>query len=253
MRLSILSALGETLVLWVRHWRFFVLLGLFLEFPSFLPGRNRDDDLTAWNVGKGVIAMVLPVIFQAMGMAAALSLLRNQSGERKWLVIARGMYQYTGQLVGVQMLLALLVILIFIPVGGLSLWLRSAFELSAFWLLLPYGMCLVLLKYALANPLVVAENLKPGPALKTSWAMTRSHFGFVFGCYLIVGVLDWLISFGSVYPAAEAWTFFRVWIRPLLLPFVQIAQTYWYVLPWVMYVRIKSASGEGIAAREPVR
>jgi hypothetical protein len=244
--------LGETLVLWARHWKFFVLLGLFLEFPSFLPGRSRHDDFTALNVCKGAIAFVLPIIFHAMGMAAALSLLRNQSGEKNWFAIARGIHHYTGQLVGVQVLLTVLVLLIFIPIGGVCLLLRTAFELSAFWLLLPFLICPVLLKYALADPLVVAENLKAGSALKVSWGMTRSHFGFVLGCYLIVAVFEWLINYGTGYLTALARLSLREWILPLLLLSVQIAKTYSYVLPWIMYVRIKIANGDEIAEVDPV-
>jgi hypothetical protein len=196
MRLSILATLKGTFFLWKKHLGFFLLLAFFVNLPdSIFTHVGRRDDFTLWNVLNGAAVRVFPIIFQAVGMAATLSLFRAPSGEAKWLVMVRGVHRYTGQLVGVQLLITVIALAIFLPVGAFVIFIRL---FSPFWLALivalNYLLLLVMLKYALANPLVVIEEMKAMPALSASWRMTRNRFGYVFGCYFLLAV-----AIGAIY------------------------------------------------------
>jgi hypothetical protein len=247
MQLSVLSTLKDTLVLWMQHFVFFVLLAIFLELPESVISHRPRGDLSFYNVAKGAEGFIVPIILQAIGAAATLSFLVRQSADKDWIVVARGVFRYTGQLVGVQVFIALASILVFAPAFGIFWELETAFDISIIWVFLIEGLFVIFLKYALANPLVVAENLKAWPALSASWRMTKNRFGYVFGCYLIFGVIDGLIrdrveNLSSPY-----------WMRPEIGLLLRLLGTYWFVLPWVMYLRIKAADEAGPVVRKVER
>jgi hypothetical protein len=241
MRSSILSTLKETFSLWKKHLGFFLLLAFFVNFPdSVFTHVSRRDDFTLWNVLNGAAAWFFPVIFQAVGMAATLSLFRTPPDETKWLLMIRGVQRYTGQLVGVQLLITVIVLAMFVPIGVLFAFIHL---FSPFWVALmvalSYLLLLVMLKYALADPLVVVEELKAMPALSASWRMTKNRFGYVFGCYFLlafaIGTIYFLTGHGT------RWFHASIWIAPSLKVFFKLMDTVWFVLPWIMYLRIREA------------
>jgi hypothetical protein len=252
MRLSISSALLETFILWKKHLGFFLLLSFFLHFPDaiFTHVASRSA-FTLWNVLNGAARQVSSVIFQAAGMAATLSLFHVSPAEADWLVMVRSVQRHTGSLVGVQLFIILIVFAVTLPLFYLFTLIHP---FSAGWttlvVALGYLLLLALLKYALADPLVVAEDLKAIPALSMSWQMTKRRFGYVFGCYfllaLAIGVVNALAWHGATWLGAP------VWISPLLRAFSEFIGTLWFVLPWIMYLQIK-ATDEFVSSSKPPR
>ena len=74
-------------------------------------------------------------------------------------------------------------------VGGLT----KVFGVTKLISFLLLGIYLLLIKYALAHPLVVVEKMEASPALSRSWKMTKGHFWYVAGCYLFIGISVLLI------------------------------------------------------------
>jgi hypothetical protein len=103
---------------------------------------------------------------------------------------------------------------------------------------------LIFVKYALANPLVVVEDMNPLPALRRSWQMTRGHFGYVLGCYVIVGTAEYFISyFFDLSGATNSFT----WAEATNHLFVSIMNCYWILLAWCMFWRIRDAENAAAA------
>jgi hypothetical protein len=251
MPLSILSVLGETLTLWGRHWRLFLLMAAFLCFPALVIGNyHHRGELTGGDVARNAARIVFPAIFEAIGIAATLSLFARPSPDKPWLVMVRGVRGYTGQLVGVQVLLCLLAIVLMVPIMML-IWATDAiFDSAPVGIILGELIFLIFLKYALANPLVVAENFTAASALEVSWRMTRHRFVFVFGCYLIVGITEWVLNYSMGYVALHLGVPNRGWAEILFLS--RFLNTYWFVLAWVMYRRIKTADDRSVEPAAPV-
>jgi hypothetical protein len=236
MRPSISSAIEETFGLWMRHWKFFVVLGLFLSLPGLTQAEISKIDPAFPKQFVTAGAVILGLVLQAVGMAATLSLLRHDPLPAGWVEMVRGVQRFFVQLLGVQVLILFLGLLLLVPILGGYFLLAQLFGvgLSALWLVGGDLLFLIFLKYALADPLVVVENLKADTALAVSWRMTRNRFGFVFGCYLLVGILEAIVAGG-----AER-LFHEFGIAALGVVIGEIARTYWYALPWVMYLRIKA-------------
>lgn len=133
----------------------------------------------------------------------------------------------------------------FLPIGALFTFIHL---LSPFWMALivalNYLLLLVMLKYALADPLVVVEELKAMSALSASWRMTKNRFGYVFGCYFLLAIAIGTIYFLSGY--GTRWFHAPIWKAPSSEVFFRLMDTIWYPLPWIMYLRIREA-GDPIA------
>ena len=99
------------------------------------------------------------------------------------------------------------------------------------------GFYLVLIKYALAYPLVTVENLGAGKALTQSWKMTKNHFWYVAGCYVILWAVQWAISWTIALPYGLSWE----WL--LVQSGLALVNSLWVILSWCMYLRIKKTEG----------
>ena len=112
---------------------------------------------------------------------------------------------------------------------------QAAFSLILISTVLVEIVFLLLLKYALANPLVVVEDLSAPTALAVSWRMTKRRFAYVFGCYLLIGSVEAGVTFASVFLRLPRWT------SPEIGLLNEFFATYSYVLSWVMYSQIRAA------------
>ncbi len=53
------------------------------------------------------------------------------------------------------------------------------------------------LSYAIVTPVVLVEGRKAGPSLKRSWELVKGNRKKVFAVMVVMGVLQWLLSFGA--------------------------------------------------------
>jgi membrane-anchored glycerophosphoryl diester phosphodiesterase (GDPDase) len=175
-------------------------------------------------------------------MAATLGLLQASFAKPRWLVAAQSVRRHSGQLLGVQVLITLIAMLLMVPFGLAFFLVKFFGGFGLIFFMMGELVFLILLKYALASPFVVVENLTATSALVVSWTMTRHRFGFVLGCYLLAGVVDGSIR--AVTTLISAPTYLSGVISLPLL----VISTYWYVLPWVMYLCIREAEQEPLPA-----
>jgi hypothetical protein len=77
-------------------------------------------------------------------------------------------------------MVGLLTFLVFAALGGFALW--------------------MLLELSLAFPACVVEQIRPWPAIKRSFSLTKGTMGRIFLLYLLGGILNWLISISVTIP-----------------------------------------------------
>lgn len=53
------------------------------------------------------------------------------------------------------------------------------------------------LSYAIVTPVVLVEGRKAGPSLRRSWELVKGNRKKVFAVMVVMGVLQWLLSFGA--------------------------------------------------------
>ncbi|MCE0496860.1 MAG: glycerophosphoryl diester phosphodiesterase membrane domain-containing protein [Methylacidiphilales bacterium] len=143
------------------------------------------------------------------------------------------MRTYTWTLFRLTLLLGLIACLVAIPFIFINTTIKPSNTSRVFFI----AFFLLLLKYALADPLVVVENMGARQALKRSWEMTKGHFVYVLGCYLFLWGGTWLIDWPLGKLDVDRLTgvdFIFQLIRSLI-------DTLWVVMSWCMYLRIKAA------------
>ena len=174
-------------------------------------------------------------MLEATKAAAILGVLRRDSPQSTALGAANSSIQkYTWTLLRLMILIGLT----FIPMLVLISIVVRVLGANKYAVVFALGFYLVLIKYALAYPLVVIENLKARDALWQSWEMTKGHFGYVLGCYLFLGLSQWLIRWTISSPingsdSGLSWAWILVQFCLMLI------ESLWIVLSWCMYLRIK--------------
>jgi len=163
-----------------------------------------------------------------------------RAGEKANLVaICSSIKKYTWTLVRLMVLIGLT----FIPFGALIsliVGVIGKFVANKFVTVFVIGFFLVLIKYALAYPLVVVENLAAWQALKQSWKMTKGHFFYVFGCYLVLWSIQWIFTRAIESPVNGV--DYKLSLPWLSVQFGELlVDTMWIILSWCMYLRIKEA------------
>jgi uncharacterized membrane protein len=144
-------------------------------------------------------------------------------------------------------LIALIAMVPLIVIGGILVALKMRAGSPATVVL--FGMYLIMVKYALADPLVVKEGMGARAALKRSWQMTRGAFWYVLGCYCFLlavqQLLNWL--FASIrFPSGPAG------LSGLLVNLTkEVVSPLWIIVSWVMYNQIKERDREATADRNP--
>jgi len=236
MRFSVLSTLKEALNLWVRHLAILIPAAFVIALPTHIFGLldyifDADPLHPAGLIILGNIAApILRIISEGVGIAAVLNILFRGANENRSNAIQQGINDYALSLMGVDIWLGLIAMVLFVPVFALIFVFRG----SPLWGLLVVALAVIFLKYALAKPLVVAENMKAWPALAASWQMTRSRFGYVLGCYLIFGVIEGLLQYGINFLHASIAILWPITFS------VDVIDTYPIIIAWVMYLRFRA-------------
>ena len=151
---------------------------------------------------------------------------------------------HTGVLFWIQLRIVLIAVGLIVPAGLLTIWLPK-FSLIGFGVGVIY---LVLIKYALAYPLAVDQQLTATRALKRSWKMTRGHFWYVLFCYVLMALAHFTLNQLFMTPWLDAhvpWSL-SFFIKHIADGFFN---SLWIILGWQMYLEIKDADEAPAAAR----
>jgi hypothetical protein len=199
--------------------------------PASVPHQGHDL-LLAW---LRLCAALVGLFFGAVTDAALLGILRQPDHAGRQLILS-SVRAYTWVLFRLILLIGIIAVLAMAPFLVLVHWLHLI-PLASFAVTFLY---LVLIKYALAYPLAVDENLNAREALKRSWEMTRGHFWYVLFCYLLMAAAH--IAMNQLFTIP--------WLDPSVVgspPFFlkHLAEGFfdslWMILGWQMYVEIKAA------------
>jgi len=269
---SIFKTFRESCQLWWRHWKILVLLSLLVVMPvlslnliqNYLSPdyteeyvRLHSAEVARQSFIMAAVTIPLSLLIFVIGVikaAAILGVLKEPRAEI-WPVIITHIRKYTWTLIRVQILLAIvpfvfgLVISIVVAASGPKL-ISSASGVMQFVLVFFAILYLVFIKFALANPLVVVEGMRARQSLRESWQMTRGRFGYVFGCYVILGTVDYFLNmlfdyFDQFSPGHGIATAGHV--------MTELFGCLWIVLGWTMYQQIKSVdAGEKVALGAPI-
>jgi hypothetical protein len=262
--ISIISTLIEAAKFGSRLPRTILVLALICSLPSittqwlasgWLSPKLTKDPSHAGGYVVAVAAVsfatiVVQIVVEAAATASILGLLKSPaSGTAAWATIGASVRRYTWPLIILAILLSIIACLVMIPASLLAVFLAgnghppgaSSYMLGLFSM---FGaiLFLVFAKYALADPLVVVENLNPLRALARSWRMTRGHFWYVLGCYIFVGTAEYFLNqLAAHFELPQQFT----WIDAIDCFTSSLFTCYWILLAWVMYLRIQAADSPG--------
>jgi hypothetical protein len=238
--LSISATLKETFYLWVRNFWYLAVFTLLTDTPAlFLTPANSapGQHQAPYAFVLTLLLLVGFVLLSAIKTAAILGLVRKESpDEAGWRATWYSIHHYTWTLFRVKILIGLIAISVCLV--ALVVVIRGAlltFGPSRFAVAMVTVLFLFLLKYALADPLVVVENLGARAALKQSWGMTKGHFWYVAGCYLALGLLGYSVSW-VIGPGIGNTSGLGEKMGRMLLALLNSS---WTIMAWIMYLRIK--------------
>jgi hypothetical protein len=159
-----------------------------------------------------------------------------------WPTVRASLRRYIWPLLILALLLSIIACLIVVPFSFLiaffGIRMTNATYLFGFLGFLFAVLYLVFAKYALADPLVVVENMNPLAALGKSWRMTRGRFGYVIGSYVFVGTAEYFLT--ASFQHFEVMGTFG-WSDAVDQVIGSLFACYWILLAWVMYVRIRES------------
>jgi hypothetical protein len=187
------------------------------------------------------------LILGAATNAALLGILREPD-RAGWNLISTSVSTYTWVLLRLGILITLIASAAALPFALIMRWLQGT-GLVGFAFAFVY---LVLIKYALAYPIAVNEQLNARQALKRSWEMTRGHYRYAAFCYLLMASAHVTVNqlFESPWLDAHVAYSFSFFIKHAI---GCIFDSVWIVLGWQMYLDIKDAdeaqAGTSIEAR----
>jgi hypothetical protein len=244
--LSVFSTLKEMLFLWVRNFWYLVILVLVIETPLLVCSHLTHIPVLKAHTGPGpFLATILlfgSVLLGSVKTAAILGLLRKESlGKTFVAAVGSSIHQHTWTLLRLMLLIALT----FIPFALLISIIVRLMGANKFMVVFAMGFYLVLIKYALAYPLVVVENLNAKDALVQSWKMTKGHFRYVLGCYLFLWLGQWLINWRLPWNLNGSSSGLGWDHIPLQLG-VALLEPMWIILSWSMYLRIKEVDAPNL-------
>jgi hypothetical protein len=240
--LSIFSTFKEVLFLGLKNFWFLVAVTCLTHIPNVFMEMYPFPIKHSFSLPLFLYAnvtFIAPVILIAANTASILGCLKRDPTQRTILGPAwQSVRAYTWTLFRVSLLLVCVAIVCALPFGLIM----RVFGVSTFTIWLLTVFYLVFAKYALADPLVVLENMTARAALQRSWKMTKGHFGYVAGCYILLGGLQWLLHTLLSSPLDDAskqtFTYFMVRL------YLDCADSLWIILAWVMYQRIKEADSQ---------
>ncbi len=195
----IFMTFSEAVRLGFKHWKLILLL-VAIDVTAFVlswPSDTRPSDdmlhqLLAFAEALALLILDLLVI----GIKPAAILCALAYPEKPWRSALQSVRTNTWTLVRVCILIAFVAALFILPVVAIT----QLFVALGFTpyrgknptLLLGTIVYLVLVKYALADPIVVIEKVNARAALEKSWKMTKSRFWYVLGCILALSAIDFI-------------------------------------------------------------
>ncbi len=239
--LSVYSTLKETVLLWLRNFWSFTVISLVLGSLE-IGAEPLLDEVAKLHVLLGIGAAIGMIAFHlflsAVRAAAILGLLKGQrTQEPGWISLYEGVKNNTWTLMQMMVLIALLAVPLILLFFLLNLMLSDSFGIAGGGIAVLIGVTLylALLKYALADPLIVLEDRDAWDALEQSWVMTRGFLWYVIGCYLVLGLLQLGVtlgigSFSATFKGPGTW---------LLELTPSIFAPLWIVMGWCMYFDIR--------------
>jgi Ca2+/Na+ antiporter len=169
---SIFSTLKEAVYLWVRNFWYIALLSLLTGSPDYLLRFSGYDSHHPGATGYPIqfyANELLGFFLNAVNVAAILGLLRRQAlDQTAWQVVSHHIRVYTWTLVRLYFLIVMIVLVFVIIIAGIL----KVFGPNQFLFLISMGFYLVFIKYALADPLVVVEDMGAREAL-TDFCITN--------------------------------------------------------------------------------
>jgi hypothetical protein len=269
-KLSIISTLVEALRLGLRYRWLILWLALVSDIPTTVmttmleqfavpPTTNPSAQETAQTAINAammglftLLFVLINIVITAMTTASLLGVLKSHPpASAIWPTVKTSIRSYTWPFVILSILLSIIACVITIPftivialfgfesiahgppgVVGHSYFIEFIVVLMAI-------LYLIFVKYALADPLIVIENMPPLAALKRSWQMTRGFFWYVLGSYVFLGTAEYCV--GSIFQDFEPSKSVN-WVKLVHFLFDSIVQCYWLLLAWCMYRQIKRQS-----------
>ena len=254
--LFIFDTLKETLQLSAKHFRLLLCVGVALAAPVTVQAFAADFARTAGaTLLPSFLALpiaIIQMLFDAVCRAAILGVLAEPAPELAGTAMRAAIRTRTWTLFRVGILLTLMVIPVGLIVGFFGVALNHlGTSVVTTTISIVFGLVFLLfMKYALADPLVVVKGMGARDSLKSSWRMTRGHFGYVLGCYLLLGVA--IVVIQTFLPFLPYDTAYDIIAAILINIASAVAGSVWTVLAWVMYVRIVLADAQAFRSSAPL-
>ncbi len=178
--LSVIDTLKKTVFLWIQNFWYLVALSVVIGFPatiiahlSTVPSHPRPS----WPMlCYAMSGQFLALLFHAGKVAGVVGLLtRDPSQESPLHSIYVTIKSHVWTLVRLIFLIGLTYFSVLLPVTIII----HHLDASRYAVVIALGFYVVLVKYALAYPLVVVEKLNARSALQRSWQMTKGQFGYI--------------------------------------------------------------------------
>jgi hypothetical protein len=240
--LSFFSALKETFYLWMQNFWIVTVVAVATGLPQLALSHLQ---LTLASMPESPVRITISfagiaadLLFPAVSTAAILGVLTRPATESaSWPAMRQSIAANTWTLARLYFLIAVIaalpMVLIVFAVAELKI---KAPSLLAVWF---FALYLILVKYALADPLVVVEGMDARAALKRSWQMTRGALWYVLGCYAFLAVLQmilrWLFAPTNLRSATSGWSGLLADVAE------EVVAPLWVIVSWVMYNQIKAA------------
>ena len=227
-------------------------------YVAFLHNINGVEELGFYSALFDAFALLMALIgiLTAAGVAAVILGVLKTTPPATWATVSMSIRYYTWPLIILSVLLGIIAFLITLPFSFVVAFYgfgslghgSKVVEQSYFIKLLAVLMAilyLIFVKYALADPLIVIEEMEPLTALKRSWQMTRGRFWYVLGCYVLVGTTEYfmLLPF-QIYESPHSFNC----AKAIDLLISGAFTCYWVLLAWCMYWRIRDAENPATEA-----
>ncbi len=197
---------------------------------------------------------VVLLIISAMQSAVILGILKSPENETGiWPVALSSIRNYTWPLIRLALLLMLAVWVFVIPISmvvafsGKTLISPHNYVFHVLFVFLAI-LYLAFIKFALAEPLIVVENMRAIDSLKKSWEMTKGRFGYVFGCYVFLGTAEYFAQQLLDHFASSA----SFGVVNLINHIINgLVGCLWVLMAWCMYWRIKGHEAQSTSFEVP--
>ena len=210
---------------------------------------KEEEKAAMKEVVFSLVSFAVQLIVPALISGAILSVLKTALNEGSTVAAVRaGIRRYMWPLIILNLLISLIAVAVMIPfsllisiVGIAGKSVSNVSYILGFFGVAAAILYLLFAKYALADPLVVVENMNPLAALGKSWRMTQGRLGYVIGCYVFVGTAEYLFTI-----ACQHFSTARVfdWANAIEQFLGGFFSCYWIFLAWCMYLRIRDGASE---------